>query len=97
MATKKTTKKAAPEKKATKKVPVKNEVKHITPELIKDVLDGKYGPEGERNHKLLAAGYSPSAVTKKLRALEKMADEVRPVIEKSGDYWALLVELACSK
>lgn len=84
MATKKTE-----TKKTTKSA--KKEVKHITPELIHDVLHGKYGAEGERNHKLLAAGYNPSAVTKKINDLKKLAAEVQPMKAKTGAYWACLL------
>ena len=73
--------------KKTEKKPVKKEVKHITPELIFDVLHGKSGGEGERNIKLTAAGYSPSAVTKKINDLKKIAAEMTPIREKAGDYW----------
>ena len=74
-------------KKTEKKTPVKKEVKHITPELIFDVLHGKYGNEDERKIKLTAAGYSPSAVTKKINDLKKVAEELKPIREKAGDYW----------
>lgn len=85
MATKKTVKKVE-----TKKTTPKKEVKHVTPELIYDVLHGKYGSEGERNRKLLAEGYSPSAVTKKINDLKKLAVEFKPFVDKAGDYYGCL-------
>jgi len=89
MATKKTTtKKAASAKKATKK-----EVKHITPTLICDVLNGKYGAEGERNIKLTAEGYNPSAVTRKINELKKLAEELKPIQKKAGVYYDCLNRL----
>ena len=89
MATKKTTtKKAAPAKQSAKK-----EVKHITPDLIFDVLHGVYGAEGERNIKLTAAGYNPSAVIKKINELNKLAEELRPIKEKSGAYYRCVFAL----
>lgn len=75
------------------KKPVKKEVVHITPALILDVLQGKYGGEGERNRKLLAAGYNPSAVTKKVNALKKLAEKLQPIKEAAGDYYACLLFL----
>lgn len=83
-------------KKTTKKVdlkPTKKEVKHITPELIADVLAGKYGNEDERKHELLKAGYSPSAVTAKINKLKKLAEEVTPVKAKAGDYWGCMIAM----
>lgn len=90
MATKKTntTNKAAPTKKATKK-----EVKHITPALICDVLNGKYGAEGKRNIKLIAEGYSPSTVTRKINELKKLAVELEPIRKKAGNYYSCLLAM----
>ena len=73
-----------------KKTPAKKEVKHITPELIYEVLHGKYGDENERKIKLTAAGYNPSAVTKKINELKKIAEEIKPLKEKAGDYYGCL-------
>lgn len=89
MVTKKNTKKVA----TSVKKPVKKEVKHVTPELITDVISGKYGEEGQRNVKLTAAGYNPSAVTKKLNDLKKLAAELNPIKEKAGAYWEILLKL----
>ena len=86
--TKKTTKKVAPAKKEQKK-----EVKHVTPELIMDVLNGKYGAEGERNIKLTAAGYSPSAVTKKLNELKKIQEETEAIMKKAGLYFGVVLAM----
>lgn len=79
-------------KKATSKLE-KKEVKHVTPELIMDVLTGKYGPEGKRNPKLLQAGYNPGAVTKKINDLKKLLPELKTVQEKAGKYYDALLEL----
>lgn len=83
--------KKAVEKKASAKKVEKKDVRHITPELIYDVLHGKYGAEGERNRHLTAAGYNPSAVTKKINELKKLAAEVAPIKEKTGDYFGSLL------
>lgn len=83
MATKKTT--------TTKKTTSKAVKKSVTPELIYDVLHGKYGPEGERNRRLTAEGYSPSAVTKKINDLTKLAEHVKPLKDKAGDYFGCLL------
>lgn len=71
----------------------KKEVKHITPSVIYDVLHGKYGNEGERNRKLTAAGYSPSAVTKKLNDLKKLVEELKPIQEKAGAFYGCLLSM----
>jgi len=75
---------------ATKKTLKKKEVKHITPELIYDVLHGKYGQEGERNIRLTAAGYSPSAVTKKINQLKALAEKMAPIKKEAGIYYGCL-------
>lgn len=91
--TTKTTTKKNTEKKTPVKKPAKKEVKHITPDVIYDVLDGKYGTEGERNRKLTAAGYSPSAVTKKLNDLAKLVEELEPIKTKAGKYYGCLLAM----
>lgn len=90
MATKKTTK-------TVDKKPVKKEVKHITPELIYDVLRGEYGPEGERNIALTRAGYSPSAVTRKINDLKKLIPQYVALTRKAGEYYPAFLELVASK
>lgn len=80
-------------KKTVAKKPVKKEVKHITPSVIYDVLHGKYGGEGERNRKLTAAGYSPSAVTKKLNDLKRLVEELKPIQKKAGDFYGCLLSM----
>lgn len=87
MPTKNTITKKAP----TKKTATKKEAKHITPELIYDVIHGKYGDADERKGALTAAGFNPSAVTKKINDLQKMAAEIKPFKEKAGDYYGCLL------
>lgn len=87
----------ATKKAETKKATAKKNVKHVTPELIRDVLNGKYGAEGERNRKLVAEGYNPSAVTKKINDLKKMAEDFKPLIERVGDYYGCLFTIATSE
>lgn len=71
---------------ATKKNTKKVESKSVTPELICEVLDGKWGDEKERSAKLKAAGYAPSVVTKKIKKLQTIAIEFAPIIKELGDY-----------
>lgn len=73
-----------------KKPAAKKEVKHITPTLIFDVLDGDYGEGAVRNAKLKELGYSPSAVTKKINDLKKLMPEAAAVLAKAGPYWGCL-------
>lgn len=87
------TKKETVKKQVIKKAPVKKKVVHISPELICAVLNGEFGPEGERNRKLTAAGYNPSAVTKKINDLKKLAAELKPIADKAGDYYGILLGL----
>ena len=63
----------------------------MTPELIYDVLHWKYGCEGERNINFTAAGYNPSAVTKKINDLKKMVEQMKPIKEKVGEYYGCLL------
>ena len=94
MATKNATKKKTV--KTTKTAP-KKEVKHITPELIADVRAGVYGTEGERSRKLTAAGYNPSAVTKKLNELKKLVPELKVIFDKAGAYSDVLTKMATAE
>lgn len=88
--TKKTTKKAAPKAK-------KVEPKHITPELICAVIRGEYGTPEERGVNLKAAGYSASAVTKKINDLKKLMPEYVAVCVKAGEYFPALLELIATE
>ena len=67
--------------------------KHITPELIEAVLEGAYGEGKERNAKLKEDGYAPSAVTKKINDLKKLAEELAPMKTKAGDYFRCVLHL----
>ena len=77
-------------KKTAKKA---TEKKSVTPELITKVLRGEYGAPEERSAKLKAEGYNPSVVTKKINDLAKLADQIRPLTEKVGDYGECLLIL----
>lgn len=76
--TKKAAKAAIPEKKS------------VTPELICEVLRGEWGDEKERSAKLKAAGYAPSVVTKKIKALKEIANAIKPAMDAAGDYFVCL-------
>lgn len=69
-----------------KKVVKKTESKKITPELICEVLAGKWGDEKTRSAKLKEAGYAPSVVTKKIKALTEIAIAIKPAMDAAGDY-----------
>ena len=69
------------------------EKKPVTPSVICDVLDGKYGFEAgkERNAALKADGINPSVVTKRLNELKKLTDKLRPIFDEAGEYAGCLM------
>lgn len=81
---------------ATKKT-VKKEIvkKPVTPEVLCDVINGKYGAEAgkERNDALRADGINPSIVTKHLNELKKLADQMKPLFDAAGEYAGCLMML----
>lgn len=76
---------------AAKKAADKTEKKTVSPEVIYDVLHGKYGAPEERNAKLRAAGFNPSIVTKKINDLTKLAEQIKPLKEKAGDFFGCVL------
>ena len=81
---------------ATKKNAKKEIIKKpVTPDVICDVLNGKYGaePGKERNDALRADGINPSIVTKHLNELEKLAEQMKPLFDAAGEYAGCLMML----
>lgn len=73
---------------------IKKEPKKITPELLYKVLDGVYGDPKVRGKKLRESGYNPSVVTKKLNELGKIAEKLKPILDESGEYISIVMEIA---
>lgn len=69
--------------------------KPVTPDVICDVLNGKYGSEEgkERNDALRADGINPSVVTKRINELKKLAEEMKPLFNAAGEYAGCLMLL----
>lgn len=74
----------------------KREVRPITPELLYEVVSGKYGDPSVRSKKLKEEGYNPSVVTKKINALAKLAEELKPILDDAGEYISVVMEIARS-
>ena len=66
----------------------------ISPALIADVLDDKYGSGAAREANLRKAGYDPAEVRKKINELNDIAiKKVKPIKNSVGDYWNCLLDL----
>ena len=60
--------------------------KKVSPQVIADVLDNKYGIKDERRRKLSAAGYDPDEVQAKINELYGIAGKVKPTLSGNLDY-----------
>lgn len=61
--------------------------KKVTPELILDVIAGKYGNGLTRKAALINAGYNADEVQNKVNELYKLSKELEPYKKKAGEYW----------
>ena len=67
--------------------------KEITPDLIMDVIDHKYGAGADRVIKLHEAGYNDVLVQKKINECYKLAKQIEEVNKpKAGKYWECVVK-----
>lgn len=62
------------------------ELKPADPVVVADVLAGQYGVNQERVKKLLAAGYDPDSVQKKINELYYAAIKIKPLVKNCMDY-----------
>lgn len=73
--------------------PTPSEPKGPDPQVITDILDGKYGTGQERVQKLTAAGYNAEAVQKKINELYAVAAKVRPLVQNNMDYLNSIIKI----
>lgn len=66
-------------------------LKGVDPQVVEDVMAGKYGINEERRRKLTQAGYMYEEVQNKLNELYTLAEKIRPYKEQAGDYWNTLI------
>lgn len=66
--------------------------KPITPELITDVIRGKYGNGNTRVIALTNAGFDPIEVQKKVNELYKLSKELELFKNKCGEYFGCVLE-----
>lgn len=66
--------------------------KAITPELVSDVIDGRYGTGNSRTVALANAGYNAVDVQKKVNELYKVSQEVKKIKDKVGEYWECVLK-----
>jgi flagellum-specific peptidoglycan hydrolase FlgJ len=64
----------------------------ITPKLISDVIDGKYGDGNSRTIALARAGYNAVEVQQRINDLYKIAQEVKKYKDKTGDYFECVLK-----
>ena len=64
--------------------------KHVNPEIVSEVLDGKYGINEERRKKLEADGYDYDEVQAKINELYVLAGNIRHYKQEAGEYWSVL-------
>lgn len=65
----------------------------VTPSLVLEVLDGKYGTGASRVANLKAAGYNPEQVQKKINELYIIAHDIKKFQPKVGEYWGCVLKL----
>lgn len=66
--------------------------KPITPSLINDVIDGKYGTGNARTLALRNEGYDPTAVQTKVNELYKISKELDPIKKKGGEFFECILK-----
>ena len=66
--------------------------KPITPELICDIIAGKYGNGAARKTNLINNGYDADAVQKKVNDLYKLSQELKPFKDKAGEFWPAVIQ-----
>ena len=66
--------------------------KPITPQLISDVIDLKYGSGNARVIALTNEGYDAEAVRKKVNELYKLSKELEPFKNKCGEYFECVLK-----
>ena len=71
----------------------KFELKPCTPEVLADVLNGKYGKGIVKTRKLIKAGYDPESVNDMIDAVYELADKIKKFKKKSGEYWDVIVNV----
>lgn len=59
----------------------------VNPEVIRNVLDNKYGSGSNRILKLTEEGYNPTEVQNKINELYKLSKELEPIKKKAGEYF----------
>lgn len=64
----------------------------ITPELISDVIDLKYGNGNARILNLTNEGYDPIEVQKKVNEVYKLSKELEPLKKKCGEYFECVLK-----
>lgn len=66
--------------------------KPITPKLISDVIDRKYGDGNSRTVALANEGYNAVEVQQKINELYKISQEVKKYKDKTGDYFECVLK-----
>ena len=66
--------------------------KEITPQLISDIIEGKYGNGNSRIVALATAGYNAVDVQAKVNELYKIYKELEPIKKKAGEYWECVLK-----
>lgn len=66
--------------------------KSMTPQLILDVIAGKYGNGLTRKAALINAGYNADEVQNKVNELYKLSKELEPYKKKAGEYWECVLK-----
>lgn len=79
-----------PEESTTIEVTVKRK---LSPKVIADVLDGKYGIGPARKRKLARAGYNPDEVQSKINELYNLAEKIKMEVGKNKNYADLIFRI----
>jgi flagellum-specific peptidoglycan hydrolase FlgJ len=66
--------------------------KVVTPKLISDVIDGKYGTGNSRTVALANEGYNAVEVQQKINELYKISKEVKKYKDQTGEYFECILK-----
>ncbi len=69
------------------------ELKKCTPELLADVLVGKYGKGFIRTRKLKKEGFDPESVNDEIAELNEFAKQLKALKKKFGGNWEAVLKV----
>ncbi len=68
--------------------------KDVTPQIVRDILNGLYGTGTERHQRLEAEGWDYDQVQSKINELYRQAETIKKLKNETGGYFDLLLKIA---